>query len=67
LQGYALNKSTPLNTHEYQYPMICNHQVASSKPAAGTSSSTKSPILRIGLFAFWAPVTAAPNQLNYPF
>jgi len=30
-------KSTTVNTHEYRYTVICNHQVASSKPAAGTS------------------------------
>jgi hypothetical protein len=44
-------KDMQINVGELWPVMICNHQVASSKPAAGTSNSVKSLILRIGLFA----------------
>jgi hypothetical protein len=47
-----LKKSTQLNTHEYRYTVICNHQVASSKPAAGTNSKRKSPALTGWAFLF---------------
>jgi hypothetical protein len=32
--------------------LICNHQVAGSSPAAGTSIYVKSPAFMVGLFAF---------------
>lgn len=39
--GVFISKSTPFNTHECQFLVIFNHQVAGSSPAAGTKIFAK--------------------------